>query len=548
MNSLEEELIAYIKKAVKDKYQLELANKTVMIEIPKDQRNGDYATNIAMRLAKTLKTRPLTIAEALMESLKLSLKEKAEVTLAAPGFINFKIAKNTLAAIINTIIAAGERYGENNSGNRMRVLVEYVSANPTGILHLGHARGAAWGDAVCRLLKASDYDCLREYYINDAGKQIEMLALSLEARYRELFSLPFTLPSDGYHGEDIRKMAEVIKQRDGDKWLQVDRTEALKFFATEGKRLEMARIRDDLAYFRCEFDSWVSEKDNFDKGLVAAVVKKLTDLHLTYEADGALWFKSSSFGDDKDRVLRKSDGFYTYLTPDIAYHLDKFNRGYQKLINFWGADHHGYIARMKAALKALGYAEDDLLVDIIQMVRLVENGEEVKMSKRTGNAVTIRELCDDIGVDAARYFFLARALDTHLDFDLDLARRKSEENPVYYAQYAYARICSILRQAPTITKQTEYRLLKDEKERELLKYLTVFPSVVADAAITRAPNKICNYIQKLAAYFHSFYAACRVIDQANPDLTNERLALLQATQITLKNALTLLGVSAPEKM
>ena len=548
MNKLEQSLIAKIANVLKEKFDIVAEDGLVMIEIPKDNTKGDYSTNIAMRLTKMLKRKPQEIAAEIVEGLNACVIEADKIEIAGPGFINFWIKKDTLANVINTVVSEGDKYGHNNSGNGYPVLVEYVSANPTGVLHLGHARGAAWGDSVTRLLKASGYNCLREYYINDAGNQIDMLGLSLMARYREAFGLDFELPEDGYHGQDVKNIALRIKEEHGDKWLNVDEAEALDFFKIEGKRLEMERIRTDLEYYRCGFDSWISEKTLFESGKVDNVMVRMKDLGLTYEQDGAIWFKSTEYGDDKDRVLKKSDGFYTYLTPDIANHMDKFDRGYKKLVNLWGADHHGYIPRMKAAIEAMGYPKDSLEVDIIQLVRLVEDGKEVKMSKRTGNAVTIRELCDDIGVDAARYFFLSRALDSHLDFDLGLARKKTNENPVYYAQYAYARICSILRKVDEVKLQDSYSLLTTDKETELLKYINEFPGVVADAAITRAPNKICNYIQKLASYFHSFYGAYTVIDSENPELTNERLALLLATKITLKNALTFLGVEAPEKM
>ena len=311
---------------------------------------------------------------------------------------------------------------------------------------------------------------------------------------------------------------------------------------------ELAKLQRDLDLFRVHFDVWSSEQQLHDSGQVERVLNRLSELGVTYEQEDALWFASSRYGDDKDRVLRKSDGSYTYLVPDIAYHITKFERGFDKLVNLWGADHHGYIPRMKAAMSALGKDADQLEVDIIQMVRLVENKEEIKMSKRTGNAVTVRELCEEVGVDAVRYFFVQRALDTHLDFDLALARKQSNDNPVYYAQYAHARICSILKQADGFLSCDSYELLNDEKEVQLLKYINEFPAVVADAARNRAPNKVCNYIQKLAAYFHSFYNACKVIDPNNAALSSQRLALLKATKITLKNALSLIGVEAADKM
>ena len=545
MNKIEEKLICLLKEAIKEAFSEEVDDSLVMIEIPRDNANGDYSSNVAMRLAKTLKKKPVDIANELKVHLLKDEVEKVEI--AGPGFINFWMKKGAIANVINAVLDAGDNYGSSKDGNSKKILLEYVSANPTGILHLGHARGAAWGDSVARLLRFAGYDPLREYYINDAGNQMNMLALSIEARYREAFGLDFTLPEDGYHGQDVKNIALQIKDNDGDKWLKEDRDVALAYLKKEGYRLEMERIKKDLEYYRCEFDSWISEQKLVDEDRVTKAINKMVDMGLTYEKDGALWFKSTEYGDDKDRVLKKQDGFYTYLSPDIANHVYKLERGYDKLVNLWGADHHGYIPRMKAAIEAMGYPKDSLEVDIIQMVRLVENGEEVKMSKRTGNAITIRELCDDIGVDAARYFFLARALDTQFDFDLGLARSQSNENPVYYVQYAYARICSVLRQAPEHHKQDAYELLNTEKEIDLLKHINEFTAVISDAALTRSPNKLCNYIQKLAQYFHSFYGSCKVIDD-NKELMNERLCLLEAVKITLKNSLNLLGIQAPEKM
>jgi len=545
MSKIEEKILNIISKAIKQAYDLDVNSDLLMIEIPRDNTNGDYSTNIAMRLAKELKKKPTEIAEELKKYLLVD--EIEDVKVAGPGFINFWMKKGAIADIINVVLDKKEKYGSSNVGNGKKILLEYVSANPTGILHLGHARGAAWGDSVARIYKYAGFDALREYYINDAGNQMNMLALSIDARYKEAFGLEFVLPEDGYHGQDVKNIALDIKNVDGDKWLKVSDEERLAYFKAEGKRLEMERIRKDLEHYRCVFDSWISEQKLVDEDRVTKAINKMIDMNLTYEKDGALWFKSTEYGDDKDRVLKKQDGFYTYLSPDIANHVYKLERGYDKLVNLWGADHHGYIPRMKAAIEAMGYPKDSLEVDIIQMVRLVENGEEVKMSKRTGNAVTIRELCDEVGVDAARYFFLAKALDTQFDFDLGLAKSQSNENPVFYVQYAYARICSVLRQAPEHHAQEKYSLLNNEKETDLLKLINEFTNVVSDAAITRAPNKLCNYIQKLAKYFHSFYSTCKVIDD-DKLLMNERLCLLEAVKITLANALELLGINAPEKM
>ena len=546
---IEDRIIEAINKAVKEKFDYTAAEGMIMLEIPKDNRNGDYSTNIAMRLTKQLQKKPQEIASIIKDALLEELDIIEKIEIAGPGFINFWLKNESMANIINTIIEMKDDYGSSDTGKGRKYLEEYVSANPTGPLHCGHARGAAWGDSVARIMNKAGFKLSREYYINDAGAQILNLGKSLLARYRELFGLDFELPEDGYHGPDVIEIAKQIKEKDGDRYLEMPEDEVIRTFMDLGKKLELERIKKDLEYYRCEFDSWVSEQWIVDQGMVEKAVEKMDSMGLLYEKDGAIWFAASKYGDDKDRVLKKSDGYYTYMTPDIANHLYKYDRGYEFLVNIWGADHHGYIPRMKAAMEALGYPRDNLQVDLCQMVRMVENGEEVKMSKRTGNAITLRELCDDIGVDCTRYFFLSKALDTHMDFDLTLARTRNNDNPVYYAQYAYARICSVLKQAANgYHKQDSYTLLNDPKEIDLIKHITSFTEVVADAAVNRSPNKICNFIQKLAQYFHSFYGACKINDPNNPELTNERLALADATRITLKNALELLGVSAPEQM
>ena len=546
MSDLEYQLKEAIKCAFKKAFDQSITLDDIVIEIPKDKSHGDYATNVAMKSARVLKKSPRDIAEALIALLDDPVIQRCE--LAGPGFINFTMNHSAMSNVIDSVLAQGDDYGHNDSGKGVKINVEYVSANPTGDLHLGHARGAAWGDSVTRLLSACNYDVCREYYVNDAGNQIHALALSLMARYAQLFHIEKEMPKDGYFGKDVALIAERIVEQDKDRWLHEDEETAYAFFRKEGMKQELAKLQRDLDLFRVHFDVWSSEQQLHDNGQVEKVLHKLNELGQTYEQDDALWFASSKYGDDKDRVLRKSDGSYTYLVPDIAYHITKFERGFDKLVNFWGADHHGYIPRMKAAMQALGKNPDQLEVDIIQMVRLVENKEEIKMSKRTGNAVTVRELCEEVGVDAVRYFFVQRALDTHLDFDLALARKQSNDNPVYYAQYAHARICSILKQAEQFPSCSNYDRLTDDKEVQLLKYINEFPAVVADAAKHRAPNKVCNYIQKLAAYFHSFYNACKVIDPNDKELSSQRLALLKATKITLKNALYLIGVEATDKM
>jgi len=539
-----------LKKAIADSikkaFDVDCDYSNIVIEIPKDKSHGDYATNVAMKFAKLIKKAPKDIALGIIDSFdKNGFVESMEI--AGPGFINFKMKSDSLTNIIQVVLEEDENYGHNQSGNHLKVNCEYVSANPTGDLHLGHARGAAWGDSVARLMKASGYDVTREYYINDAGNQIDNLGKSLYARYAAVFDKEVALPEDGYHGEDVKKIAEELAKNVGDKYLEMNDT-TLEFFKKEGIKFEMDKMKTDLRNFRVEYDVFTSEQSIRDAGQVEATIEKLKALGVTYEQEDALWFKTTKYHDDKDRVLIKSDGSYTYLVPDIAYHIDKLNRGFEKLINFFGADHHGYVPRLKASIEALGRDSNTLEVDIIQMVRLVENGQEVKMSKRLGNAITLRELCEDVGVDAVRYFFVQRALDTHLDFDIGLAKKQDSDNPVYYAQYAHARMCSILSASDIDEEVENYGLLTNEKEIQLLKYINEFTNVVSDAAKNRAPNKVCNYIQKLASLFHKFYSECKVNDQSNPQLSAQRLDLLKACKITLRNALNLIGVEALEKM
>lgn len=547
MNQIENDLKLALASAVKAAFDVKVEHETIVIEIPKDKSHGDYSTNIAMQLTRLLKSNPRLIAQTVMDHLEMEQASIETCEIAGPGFINFVIKNTSLAQIIHKVLLEGDTFGNNNDGNGEKVNVEYVSANPTGDLHLGHARGAAWGDSITRLMSASGYDVCREYYVNDAGNQIMNLALSLLARYREYLNMPSQLPDDGYHGDDVKQIAINIANEYGVKYAEENEAN-IKFFKEKGIAFELDKIKCDLDYFRVHFDVWSSEQSIRDEGKVEEALSVLESKGLTYEKDGALWFRTTDFQDDKDRVLRKNDGSYTYLVPDIAYHKDKLDRGFDLLVDLLGADHHGYIPRLKASIEAWGNNPDKLQVDIIQMVRLVEDGEEVKMSKRLGNAVTIRELCEEVGVDSVRYFFVQRAVDTHLDFDLGLAKKQSNDNPVYYAQYAHARICSILRQAPLMKDASSFELLTHEKEIALMKYINEFTNVVSDAARQRAPHKVCNYIQKLAQHFHSFYNACKVIDMEHEEQSMQRLALLKATKITLKNALYLIGVDAIEKM
>ncbi|WP_121610518.1 arginine--tRNA ligase [Mesobacillus foraminis] len=524
----------------------------VVLELPKEKAHGDYSTNMAMQLARVAKKAPRKIAEELVEHFDKSKASIEKIEIAGPGFINFYMNNSYLTDLIPAILEAGSRYGETNVGNGQKVQVEFVSANPTGDLHLGHARGAAIGDSLSNVLAKAGYDVSREYYINDAGNQINNLALSVEARYFQALGMDKEMPEDGYHGADIVGIGKKLAEEHGDKFVSMSDEERFAEFREYGLKYEMEKLKKDLENFRVGFDVWYSETSLYHNGKIEKALETLKENGHIYEEDGATWFRSTAFGDDKDRVLIKQDGSFTYLLPDIAYHKDKLERGFEKLINVWGADHHGYIPRMRAAIQALGYDGEALEVEIIQLVHLYKNGEKMKMSKRTGKAVTMRDLTDEVGLDATRYFFAMRSSDTHMDFDLDLAVSQSNDNPVYYAQYAHARICSILRQAEeqgaAVTTEADFSLVGAEKEIDLLKKLGEFPQAVAEAAQKRVPHRVTNYIFDLASAFHSFYNAEKVLDAEHADRTAARLGLVKSVQVTLKNALELIGVSAPEKM
>lgn len=546
MQSIEIELKKAIKQAIQKSFDLEVSLEQIAIEIPKNKDHGDFSSNVAMQLARTLKQNPRNIATQITEALDKESCSVSSMEIAGPSFINFTLDTNRYSKVIEEILEKKENYGQQPS-NGIKVNLEYVSANPTGSLHLGHARGAAWGDSCARIMKKAGYDVTREYYVNDAGNQITNLALSLNARYRQAHGIDTEIGADGYLGDDVKEKGYALAKEYPNQYLEPT-PENLNFFRKEGIAFELDKIKEDLKEYRVEFDVWSSEQAIRDAGKVEEALQLLDEKGYTYRKDGALWFTTTKFGDDKDRVLQKTDGSYTYLVPDIAYHNDKFKRGFDVLVDFFGADHHGYIPRLKGSMTALGNDADKLHVDIIQMVRLVSNGEEVKMSKRLGNATTISELVESVGVDAARYFFVQRALDSHLDFDVELAKKQSNDNPVYYAQYAHARMCSIQKQATDIALADHFERLNHEKEIELLKTLQEFNKVITESARTRQVHKVCHYIQNLASKFHSFYNACKVLDSQDIELTSQRLALVKATQIVLANALECIGVQAVESM
>ncbi|WP_330994916.1 arginine--tRNA ligase [Staphylococcus pseudintermedius] len=549
IDQVKQTLIQEIEKSIQQANIVESIPE-IKIEIPKDTKNGDYATNIAMVLTKLAKRTPREIAQLIVDHLDTEAAHVKKIDIAGPGFINFYLDSSYLNAVIDQALELDTQFGRVAESKNKKILVEYVSANPTGDLHIGHARNAAVGDTLCNILDAAGYDVTREYYINDAGNQITNLAKSIEARYLQHLGQKAEMPADGYHGQDIKNIgADLAKKQPN--LMDLSDDERLKTFRQLGVDYEMAKLKQDLADFNIHFDNWFSETSLYEKGEIKAVLERMKENGYTYEQDGATWLRTTDFKDDKDRVLIKKDGTYTYFLPDIAYHYDKFQRGNDNLINLFGADHHGYINRLKASLETFGVDSDRLEIQIMQMVRLMQDGEEVKMSKRTGNAITLREIMDEVGIDGARYFLTMRSADTHFDFDMALAKEQSQDNPVYYAQYAHARICSILRQAEAqgyqVEKGADYQTITNDKAIELLKKVAEFEPMIEGAAEARAPHRVTNYIQDLAAHFHKFYNAEKVLteDQAK---TKAHLALIDAVRITLRNALQLVGVTAPEQM
>jgi len=521
----------------------------VVLEVPPQKEFGDFATNFAMQAARSLKCNPRMVAQAVVDNLNCAYIDKTEI--AGPGFINFYLKQDWIYSLLSNILAQGDAYGDLKQENPEKIQLEYVSANPTGPLHVGHGRGAAVGSALANLMKAAGYNVTREYYINDAGNQIENLAASVNARYLALMGVECEFPENGYHGVDIIDTAKRIVKIYGDKFMQMEEEERLHEFKTLALKEKLAALKEDLQAFNVDFDVWFSEKTLHDEGRIKAACDYLLERGHMYEKDGALWLKSTEYGDDKDRVVIRDNGIPTYLAADIAYHRDKFERGFDHVINLWGADHHGYIARMKAAVGSLGYKPEQLEVLILQMVSLYRNGELVKMSKRTGQSVTLNELIEEVGTDAARFFFIMRSIDSQLDFDLTLATEKSSDNPVYYVQYAYARICSILRQIAdeniAIDDKAPLASLTAEVEINLIKKLGEYPELIAAAAKERAPHRVAHYVYELASLFHSFYNQCRILG-VEPEVQQARLLLVIAVQHVLKHALNILGISAPERM
>ena len=520
----------------------------IALEVPPKKDFGDFATNFAMQSAKIFRTSPKKIAEELKARINCDLIERIEI--AGAGFMNFYLKSDVIYRELKEIYDAGEDFGNLPNKGNVTIQVEYVSANPTGLLHVGHGRGAAAGSAIVNILRAAGQNVESEFYINDAGNQMDKLAASVNARYLQLLGREVEFPADGYLGADIVDTTKRIIENIGDKYLDSPDDERRKILGDLAYEDKLAELKKDLKNFRVHFDVWFSER-TLHPDKIDAAIDELKSTGGIYEQDGALWLASTKFGDDKDRVVIRENGEPTYLAADIAYHKNKVDRGFGQLINLWGADHHGYVARVKAAMKMLGYDADKLKIIFLQMVSLFRGGEAVKMSKRAGTAIPLRELMDEVGTDAARYFFLMRSTDSQLDFDLDLAKSQSSENPVYYIQYAHARICSIFRQAKdaglTLDDAPKFSLMNSSAELDLINKIFEYPEEVDKAAAEFAPQRIARYVYDLASTFSAFYRDCRILG-VETDLAKARLALLKITQHTIQHALGLLGVSAPERM
>ncbi|KAB2953834.1 arginine--tRNA ligase [Heliorestis acidaminivorans] len=527
----------------------------INLEVPREKQHGDFATNIAMIMAKSARMNPRMVAEKIVQHFdKGSLIQDLQV--AGPGFINFTLDHSWLYEVLPAVQEQDAKYGASDIGAGKKVQVEFVSANPTGLLHMGNARGAALGDTLANLLNMAGYEVTKEFYINDAGNQIENFAKSLEARYLELLGQEVLFPEEGYHGQDVIDTMARLIEKDGDKYLQMDRELRRELLVKYALQEKLKGIATSLENFGVQYDIWFSEQSLHDEGAIEKTLEQLRQNGYIYENEGALWFKATAVGEEKDEVLVRSNGIPTYFAADIAYHKNKFDRQFDWVINIWGADHHGHVSRMKNAVKALGYDQDKLDIILMQLVRLLKGGEIVRMSKRTGQYITLDELVEEVGKDAARFFFVMRSADSHLDFDLDLAKSQSAENPVYYVQYAHARICSILRTAQeagykvpeTKTEQApKYNLLTHPAELALLRKIVDLPDEVARAATAMEPHRMARYAQDLASLFHSFYTNCRVINDEE-ELRRARLLLVDDSRIVLRNVLNWMGLTAPERM
>ncbi|MFL2459383.1 MAG: arginine--tRNA ligase [Candidatus Pseudothioglobus sp.] len=582
---MKDQLQELLTKCVQD-----LISKGILKEMPskiridhtKDNSHGDYATNIALMLSKQAKMSPVELAKIIIDQFEQKNFIK-KIEIAGPGFINFFISQESSSSIVNEILAQAASYGCSDIGQGKKVLLEYVSANPTGPLHVGHGRGAAYGATVSNLLRNAGFIVDNEYYVNDAGRQMDILTVSIYLRYLTICGEDLRFPDNGYQGQYINDIAQGIYETSGqkfhlksdlvfenvcqdgteggDKEVHIDQLiekaksilgDGFKAVFEVGIESILSGIKNDLAEFGVVFEKWFSEQSLIDSGLSESCISKLKDSKNLYEKDGALWFKTTNYGDEKDRVVVRDNGNHTYFASDIAYHLEKLDRGYDKIINVWGADHHGYIPRVKASIEALGHNSDKLEILLVQFANLYRGGSKVQMSTRSGSFVTLEDLRAEVGNDAARFFYILRKSEQHMDFDLDLAKSKTNENPVYYIQYAHARICSVFKQADEKeleldVSQANLSLLTEEIEKDILRELSRFRSVLESSAIQYEPHQLAYYLRDLSNHFHSYYNACKfIVDDKN--LTQSRLALINATQQILKNGLSILGVGAPESM
>ncbi len=552
-SKITEKLVTAIKKAIDDGSLRLESVPDITLEIPNNPAHGDYAANLSLRLAKQLRMPPMKIADIIVEHLDAADPFFNRVVTAPPGFINFYLKEKAVAAVVKQVLSKGALYGSSDVGKSKKVNVEFVSSNPTGPLTIGHGRQATIGDVLSNALSFCGYDVTREYYYNDAGNQMNMLARSVHARYQQLFDSSYPFPDESYKGDYIRDVAGLVREQEGDKFAGRDDEETLEFFRRFAVREMIALIDRDLRNYGVGFDVWARESSLYAEGKVERAIKLLREHGYIYEQEGAVWFRSSALGDEKDRVVVRSNGDMTYFAGDIAYHMDKHERGFERAINIWGADHHGYVARVKAAVRALGYPEDFLECLVHQMVSFVREGREIKMSTREGQFVTLDELVREVGLAVARFFFVMRSADSHLVFDLDLAKKESNENPVYYIQYAHARISSIMKHAREQNvdldrlADADLSLLTEPEEIDLMKYLARFPSVVEAAAERREVHRIPNFIIDVVGLFHAYYNKHRVVTDDKP-LTLARLALVEAVRQVVRNALHLLGIEAPERM
>lgn len=544
-----------VKKAVSNGALPEAEMPQFNIEKPANKDNGDYSTNVAMEGARAFKKAPRMIAEAIVSCIDLDGTAFDRVEIAGPGFMNFFLSQQFYSNVLKDVFSCGKDYGKSDYGQGKRVLVEFVSANPTGPMHIGNARGGAIGDCLASVLDWAGFSVNREFYVNDAGNQIEKFATSLEVRYLQHYDSSIELPEDAYHGQDIVEHAENFIKEYGDKYVNADSKERRKALVDFALPKNIAGLERDLGRYRITYDKWFRESTLHNDGSVQRVIDALKEKGVTYEQDGALWFKASEYGNDKDIVLVRANGLPTYIVPDIAYHYNKLvTRGYDKAIDVLGADHHGYVPRMKAALTALGLDASRLDCVIMQMVRLVREGETIKLSKRSGKAITLNTLIDEVPLDAARFFFNLREPNSHFDFDLELAAKQSSENPVYYVQYAHARICSIIKKAQEqgvelkTPSDDELALLNSKEEKDLIRHLSLLTDEIVSAAKSYDPAKITHYVIELATLFHKFYNAQRVMLDDNEGLMQARLFLCKAVKDTIYNILTMLKITAPEVM